>query len=224
LARLGPIALVFALLAGTAAAFGVTESLKTSSSPILKTKVSKTFSPVCRCATNVASIAFELRRRDRLTLAIEDASGHTVRVLFTSSKTPAGLHAYGWNGRRDDGSQAPDGVYRPRVELEDADRVIVLPNRIQLDTTPPVVTVVGKPRLTAGGPIVVRYRVNEEARGILAVGGKRVARTYRVRLDTTLRIPLSTLRSVGALRGAVTLAAEDLAGNVSRPRVIGVRG
>lgn len=223
MARLGPIALVLALLAATAAAFGVTERLKTSPSPILKTKVSKTFSPVCRCATDVASIAFELRRRDRLTLAIEDASGHTVRVLFTSSKTRAGLHAYGWNGRRDDGSPAPDGLYRPRVELEDADRVIVLPNPIDLDTRSPVISLVGRPRLAAGGPIVVRYRLSEPARGILVVGGKRVARTYRVRLDTTLRVPLATLRTVGALRGVVTLAAEDLAGNVSRPRVVGVR-
>ena len=223
MARLGPIALVLALIAGTAAAFAVTETLKTTTAPILRTKVSKTFSPVCRCATNTASVRFELRRADKLTLAIQDAAGKTVRVLFTSKRTPAGLHAFGWNGRRDDGTRAPDGEYRPRVELEDADRVIVLPNRIALDTKAPAVRVVGTPRLAAGGPVVLRYRLDEAARGILAVGGKRVARTHRVLLDTTLRIPLSTLRNVGALRGVVTLAAEDLAGNVSKPVVVGTR-
>lgn len=223
MARLGPIALVLALIAGTAAAFAVTETLKTTTAPILRTKVSRTFSPACRCATNTASIAFELRHADRLTIAIQDAGGKTVRVLFTSKRLPAGLHAFGWNGRRDDGTRAADGLYRPRVELEDADRVIVLPNRIALDTKAPKVRVVGTPRLAAGGPIVLRYRVDEEARGILAVGGRRVARTHRVLLDTTLRIPLSTLRNVGAPHGPVTLAAEDLAGNVSTPVVVGRR-
>ena len=223
LARLGPIALVLALLAGTAAALGITQSLKTTKAPITRTKVAKTFSPTCRCATNVASIRFQLARRDKLTLAIEDARGRTVRVLFTSRRTAAGLHAFGWSGRGDDGRRLPDGLYRPRVELEDADRVILLPNRIALDTKAPRVRVTGKPRLAAGGPIVVRYLLSEPARGILAVGGKRVARTYRVRLDTTLRIPLGTLRAAGALHGVVTLAAEDLAGNVSKPIVVGRR-
>ena len=223
LARFGPIALVLALIAGTAAAFAVTETLKTSPSPILRTRVSKTFSPVCRCATSVASIAFELRRTDRLTIAIQDAGGRTVRVLFSSRRTAAGLHAWGWNGRTDAGGRAPDGLYRPRVELDDADRVVVLPNRIRLDTTPPEVTVVGRPRVAAPGALIVHYTLSEPARGLLAVGGKRVVRTHRVLLDTTLRVAPSTLRAVGATRGAVTLAAEDLAGNVSAARVIGER-
>ena len=223
MARLGPIVLVLALLAGTAAAFGVTETLKTSPSPILQTRVTKTFSPVCRCATNVAAISFRLRRADRLTLALEDATGRTVRVLFTGHRSAEGLHAWGWNGRTDSGARAPDGVYRPRVEHDAADRVIVLPNRIQLDTQPPEVTVEGRPRLARPGPVVVRYTLNEPARGLLTVGGKRVARTRRVLLETTLRIAPATLRAVGAGRGQVTLAAEDLAGNVSAARVIGER-
>jgi len=223
LARFGPIALVLALIAGTAAAFAITETLKTSPSPILRTRVAKTFSPVCACATNVASIAFELRRADRLTIAVQDAAGRTVRVLFTGRRTAAGPHAWGWNGRTDAGTRAPDGLYRPRVELDDADRVVLLPNRIRLDTTPPEVAVTGRPRVTAPGAIAVRYTLSEPARGLLAVGGKRVVRTRRVLLDTTLRVAPSTLRAVGATRGRVTLAAEDLAGNVSEARVIGER-
>ena len=214
LARFGPIALVLALIAGTAAAFAITETLKTSPSPILRTRVAKTFSPVCACATN---------RADRLTIAIQDAAGRTVRVLFTARRTAAGPHAWGWNGRTDTGTRAPDGLYRPRVELDDADRVIVLPNRIRLDTTPPEVTVAGRPRVAAPGAITVRYTLSEPARGLLTVGGKRVVRTRRVLLDTTLRVAPSTLRAVGATRGRVTLAAEDLAGNVSEARVIGER-
>lgn len=223
MARFGPIALVVALLAGTAAAFGVTASLKASPSPILETKVSKTFSPTCRCKQRTALIAFRLRHPDRLTLTIEDASGHTVRVLLTSRKVRAGLHEWAWNGLLDGGRRAPDGVYRPRVELDAADRVIVLPNRIVLDTQPPKVTVVGRPRLGGPGPLVVRYSVSEPARGLLDVRGVRVVRTYRVRLADTMRVTAATLRRVGAARGVVTIAAEDLAGNVSKPRRIGMR-
>ena len=224
LARLGPIVLVLTLLAGTAAAFGVTEALKTSPSPILQTQVSKTFSPVCGCDTRVARIAFRLRRADRVLIAIQDSGGRTVRVLFSSRrKVPAGVHEWAWNGRLDGGARAADGMYRPRVELENADRVIVLPNRIALDTQPPQVTLVGRPQLGGPGPLVVHYRLNEPARGLLAVGGSRVARTYRVRLDYTLRIAAATLAAVGAGSGPVTLAAEDLAGNRSASRPIGVR-
>lgn len=224
MARLGPIALVLALLVATAVAFGVTESLKTSPSPILQTQVSKRFSPACGCATRAARIAFRLRRADRVLIAIQDSRGRTVRVLFSSRRTvPAGVHEWAWNGRLDGGHRAPDGTYQPRIELEDADRVIILPNRIVLDTVPPQVTLVGVPRLGGPGPVVVHYKLNEPARGLLTVGGVRVARTYRSRLDTTLRVAAGTLAAAGAGSGPVTLAAEDLAGNVSVARRIGVR-
>lgn len=224
MARLGPILLVLALLAGTAAAFGVTETLKTSPSPILQTQVAKTFSPVCGCDTRTARISFRLRRADRVVIAIQDSRGRTVRVLFSSRRrVPAGVRQWAWNGRLDGGARAPDGVYRPRVELEAADRAIVLPNRIALDTRPPQVTLVGTPRLGGPGALVVRYRLDEPARALLTVGGVRVARTYRVRLDYTLRLAAATLAAVGARSGPVTLAAEDLAGNRSAPQRIGVR-
>ena len=224
MARFGPIVLVLALLSATAAAFGVTESLKTSPSPILQTRVSKRFSPVCGCATQAAQIAFRLRRADRVVISLQDSAGRTVRVLFSSRRTvPAGVHEWAWNGRLDGGRLAPDGSYRLRVELDGADRAIVLPNRIVLDTVAPQVTVVGAPRLGGPGPVVVHYRVSEPARGLLTVGGVRVARTYRSRLDTTLRVTAATLAAVGAATGPVTVAAEDHAGNVSVPRRLGFR-
>ena len=121
------------------------------------------------------------------------------------------------------GTVAADASYRPRVELEDADRTLLLPNRIRLDTVPPRVTVVGKPQLGGPGPIVVRYTLDEPAKGLLTVDGTRVARTYRSRVDTTLRVAAGTLRAVGAMRGAVALAAEDTAGNVSEAVALGRR-
>ena len=49
------LATIGGLLAATAAAFAITERLKLTPSPILGTRVSKTFSPICRCATGSAS-------------------------------------------------------------------------------------------------------------------------------------------------------------------------
>ena len=223
MARLRPIALVLALLAGTAAAFAVTQTLKTTTSPILQTRVDKVFSPVCSCDRSTAAITFRLRRADTVTVTIEDTRGRAVRVVVASRRVAAGLHTWAWDGRREDGTVAADGAYRPRVELEDADRTLLLPNRIRLDTVPPRVTVVGEPRLGGPGPIVVCYTLDGPAKGLLAVGGTRVARTYRSRVDTTLRVAAGTLRAVGAVRGAVTLAAEDAAGNVSEPIALGSR-
>ncbi len=81
MARYAPIALVLALLAATAAAFALTESLKLEKSPITGTKVSKTFSPICKCPTRAARIAFRLRTANRLTTVIVDSGGKVVRTL-----------------------------------------------------------------------------------------------------------------------------------------------
>ena len=48
----------------------------------------------------------------------------------------AGRVAIGWDGRDDDGSPLPEGEYRPRVQLREDRRTIVLPNPIQIDVTP----------------------------------------------------------------------------------------
>jgi len=214
LGRLPALLLVLGLLGGTAAAFAVTEGLKLQKSPILETKVSKVFSPVCRCRTQRAEITFRLREHDQMTLSIEDAAGRSVRVLVDGRATPAGLHTYSWDGRLDDGRRAPDGAYRPQVELADADRVIRLPNRIVLDTRPPTVRALGVrigPRL-----VLVRYRVDEPARGLLLVGGHTVVRTHRVLLQATLQVSRAFLRRA-RLAGPLALSAEDLAGNVAAP-------
>jgi hypothetical protein len=95
--------------------------------------------------------------------------------------------------------------------------VIVLPNRIRLDTHAPSIVPlsvhVGRRLIT------VRYRVNEPARGLLYVGGKVVVRTHRYSLAGRLRVSVSFLRD-RRLAGPLAVGADDLAGNVSRPRVV----
>jgi hypothetical protein len=209
--------LVVGLLAGTAAAFAFAEGLKLEKSPILGTHVSKVFSPVCSCPTDSASIQFRLRHADHLTVRIENSAGEVVRTMFSGRPTAAGVHTYFWNGRLAGGAIAPDGRYRPRLELDDADRAISLPNAIVLDTVKPHVLSVGVGLSKRG--IVVRYRASERAHGLLFVGGTRVVVTYRAPKVGTITITRAALRERG-VTGHLAIALRDVAGNVSKVRVL----
>lgn len=216
---------MLALLGGTAVAFALTEGLKLEHSPISRTRVDKVFSPVCHCPTRVARIAFRLRDPDTLTVAIVDAGSKVVRTLLDRRSFNRGLHGFSWNGRGDDGAILPDGAYRPRLRLGRGRRTIVLPNPIRLDTRPPHVRIlsVGPRTFSPDGDgradgVVVRYRLDEPARALLLVDGVQRVRTLRVRVldrlewfgkDGGRTLPPGTYR--------LALAAEDLAGNRSRP-------
>jgi hypothetical protein len=224
-ARLLSTLLVLGLLAGTAAAFAVTEHLKLQRSPILRTQVDKVFSPICRCSTEKARIHFALRRADRLTLSIEDSDGKIVRTILAGHHVGRGGFGRYWDGRDDAGAVVPDGVYKPRVHLAQQHRTIVLPNPIQVDTKPPHVRILGWiPRGRVLTPdrnfrherLEVRYRLSEPGHAILYVDG---TRHYRSRSQQTTGIARwygrVNGRGVPAGRYRVTLAERDLAGNLS---------
>ena len=97
------------MLASTAAAFALTEGLKLEPSPIRSTAVDKTFSPVCDCPQDAATIHFGLRKADTLTIAIVDASGRVVRTI-ERQHYPAGAVNLTWDGRGDAGQVLPEGV------------------------------------------------------------------------------------------------------------------
>lgn len=224
MARLLSTLLVLGLLGGTAAAFAVTEHLKLERSPILRTRVDKVFSPVCRCGTAAASIAFRLRTVDRVTVSIE-RDGSVVRTIVRDQPARRGPFRVRWDGLGDDGRLAPDGVYKPRVHLARAHRTIVLPNPIRVDTKSPRVTVLGwLPRrhvLTPDGNfrnerLEVRYRVTEPAHVILYVNGKRRYRS-RTQQSTGVARWFGRVNGRSVRRGPyrITLAARDVAGNLS---------
>ncbi len=218
MARYAKIALVLALLVATAGAFALTESLKLEKSPITGTKVSKTFSPTCRCPTRTARIAFRLRAASPLTAVIVDSGGKVVRTLVTGRSAPKGLVVLRWNGRDDGGRLLPDGNYKPRVHLSSDRRTILLPNPIRLDTRPPLASIVSVQPVvfTPGyGRVTVVYRVSEPASAILSVNGIRRVRSRfyplrgKVEWFGTLgsaQLPAGTYR--------LQLAAVDLAGNL----------
>jgi FlgD Ig-like domain len=206
---------VLVLLAGIAAAFVVTEDLKLQPDPIARPKLAKTFSPVCKCEKATARIAFRLRAADSLTLTIVDDEGQVVRTLLREASFEPGDHAFGWDGRDEDGKILPEGRYRARVELRKLGRLIEFPQRIRLDTTPPRPRVVGVSRRLIspdddgrGDAITIRYRVDEPSYVILLVNGRRQIRSkpgkQAIRwAPRRLRPGLEELR----------LVAVDLAGN-----------
>lgn len=235
MARALSTATVLGLLAATAVAFAITERAKLTLSPIASTKVTKIFSPKAYDAQHrTATVAFRMRTAERVTVWIEDADGTNVRTLLPSRPERRGARLeLAWDGFGDNGLLEPDGVYRPVVKLERSHRTIVLPNPIRVDTRPPRISVPRplRPILSPDGDhhgdvFRVRYRVDEQAHGILYL---RVDGRERQIEFTLSRKPTGELEwngkvpHGGSSRPArpgtylLSVAAQDTAGNRSKP-------
>jgi hypothetical protein len=230
--RVASLLVVLALLGATAAAFAVSERLKLEKSPIVAPEITKTFSPACKCDSARATIAFGLRKDDRVSLSVVDSDNEVVREL--ADDVPAsGRFERRWDGRDDGGRLLPDGVYRPRLRLAHGRRTFVLPNPIRLDTHPPRITLVSAaPRVFSpdgdrrNDRVRLRYELSEPANGILLVDGKQAGRTLRKRDDKLDWYGTIGGRRQPAGRYRLRLSAEDAAGNLAArtaPVVVQVR-
>jgi hypothetical protein len=220
LARTVSTALVVCLLGGTAAAFAVTQGLKLDKSPISDTKVDKLVSPT---SERSAAIEFRLREADTVTVAVADDEGDVVRTLQARRRVAPGRFAFSWDGRDDAGRALPEGDYRPRIRLADERQTILLPNDIELDTTPPTFEhgdvrprVISPDRDGRAEGIRVRYSAGEKVHALLFVNGKRRYRS-RVRDSGVIRWG----EPLRARRYRLQIAVEDPAGNVSRRANVG---
>ena len=182
MSRVPQTLVVLVLLGATAAAFAVTEHLKLERSPITGTRVDKVFSPVCECPHDFSVVSFVLRRPETVAVRMLDSRGKVVRTLVEGRREAKRRVSYTWDGRDDLDRIVPEGIYRPRVELERNGRTIVLPNPMRVDVTPPVVTLVSVlPRaFSPDGDgsrdrVTARFRLDEKARPMLLVDGKREA-------------------------------------------------
>ena len=180
MARLPQLLIVLALLGATAAAFAFTERVKLERSPITGTRVDRVFSPVCECARDVAVISFVLRRKGTVTVDMLAGAGERVRRLVRDREEQKGRVSYTWDGRDDLGQVVKEGVYRPRVELEERGRTIVLPNPIRVDTTAPRIRLLGvRPQVFSPDGdgrrdrVTALYETNELARAMMLVDGRR---------------------------------------------------
>jgi len=230
--RLPQILIVIVLLGATAAAFAVTERLKLEKSPITGTRVDKVFSPVCECARDVAVISFRLRKRATVTVDMLDSSGDPVRTLVRDRKEQRGRVSYTWDGRGDAGRIAAEGIYRPRVQLEEHGRTIVLPNPIRVDTTAPTVSLLRVfPRVFSpdgderADRVTAEYEIDEPARAMMLVDGtRRVLSKFRATEGRLVWFGLADGRPVRPGTYEIRLRAFDRAGNRSaRTRAVPVR-
>ena len=203
--RNAPTILALLLLVATATAFAVTQRLKLEPSPISQTHVDKAFSPVCRCPTRAAHIAFSIRRADHLRVAIR-IDGREVTIA--NADFPKGSVHVQWNGRDGDGAIVPDGIYHAVVHLRHAQRSIDLPNPIRVDTQRPTIALFSTKR--SANKTIFAYRTSEPAHALLFVNGRRRVRTYSTRRHG--RLPYHGKLS---RRSRIALEAVYIAGNRS---------
>jgi FlgD Ig-like domain len=235
LRRYAPLAVVLALLGGTAVAFGVSERLKLERAPIASPEITEIFSPVCACDSAQAEIAFRLRAAGRVSVAVVDDEGDVVRDLVERRRVPAGgLFETSWDGRDDEGSVVAEGVYRPRLRLSRDRRVIILPNTITVDTTAPEIEVSSaRPeRFSPDGDgrndrVRISYRLSEKAKAMLYANGTREVRT---RFRPTEGVLTWNGKIDGRLQRAgryrLQVGAEDPAGNLATrttPQLVEIR-
>ena len=183
-ARIASTLLVVGLLAGSAAAFAVTEHLKLVRSPIAAPRVERVVGPLCDCPRERADIVFLLREADRITVSVVDAGGAHVRTLLDGVAAGEGDVETAWDGRDDEGEVVAEGLYRPEVHFEQQRRTITLPNPIRVDTTQPEIRVVDvRPRRISpqlgdvNNRVGVHYEVSEPANAILFVDGEQRVRS-----------------------------------------------
>jgi hypothetical protein len=216
--------LVLLVLAGSAAAFAVSERLKVQKAAITGTHVDKVFSPVCGCPTDRATIAFRLTRAESLSIAVVDSRARVVRTLVRDHRFGRGRHHFTWNGRDDDGAIVPEGSYRPRIRIAAVGRTLLLPNPIRVDVTRPRITALAvRPRLFSpdgdgrADVVRIRYRLSEHAHAVLFVNGRQRVRTRFQPVHGQVvwygRVGGRTLPPGGYRLG---LSVVDRAGNVSR--------
>ena len=134
--------LLLALLAGTTTAFALTEALKLEKSPVSRPRFKAVFSPTCACPQETARLAVRLRDADTIDAVIVDDGGNPVRTLVSRERYAPGRTVFRWDGRDDRGEIVPDGTYRLRLNFAEADRTILIPDTVRVDTRPPAIELV----------------------------------------------------------------------------------
>ncbi len=136
------------LVVATFGAFFVAQRLKASPAVVGEFRRTPFFSPNSDGRFDRATVRFEIRKRDRVTVAVVDADGDEVRELVGGRTVlPYREIRARWDGRDEEGARVPDGTYRYRITLPNQGRNVVMQESVRLDTTPP------RPRVVSVGPV-----------------------------------------------------------------------
>jgi hypothetical protein len=229
-ARVLSTAFCVALLAATAVAFALTEGAKTELSPIYGTKIPyKVFSPACNprtCRTTVAAIEFKLRKRQHLEVWMI-RNGKRVSTIVRGKTFPRGQVALSFTGVADNGvTLLPPGTYQPVIRITGDHRTITLPNKIEIDRTPPEVVKFPKRVYTHISPdgdhrddvFGEPYVLNGPAHAILLVDNKQAVftRSQKVRGVLTWNGTVDG-KKLRPGRYLLLISAQDAAGNRAKP-------
>ena len=218
--------IVVLILAGTTAAFALTQSLKIQRPPVSAPRFDRVFSPVCGCDQASANLTVRFREAERVTVEVVGADEQVVQTLATNQRVPRGNADFVWDGRTESGAVAADGLYRLRFDLARAGRTVLLPTTVRVDTQAPEVSVV-----SAGPPVIspdrdgeaervrIRYRTNEQGTPVLRIApGVTKKGKHRPAGRSTLAWG-GTINGVPAPAGdyRLSLQIRDDAGNLSPP-------
>ena len=228
--RVALTVLVLALIAGTTAAFTITEALKLEPTPITSRRTEELFSPGCGCPTALARLPMRLRRDDRLDLDIL-SRGEPIRELARDREEEKGRVRVRWDGRDDAGRFVPDGVYRLRVHLRDADRTVVIPRVIRVDTESPELEILGidRPVFSPDGDVRrdsvrIGYDSSEDGAAVVFVNGRLAAEgAFKPAGEADVAWDGQVDgRAVRAGDYTLFLRVRDAAGNLSAPGKVAV--
>ena len=210
-----PTALVLALLVGGASALVVSEGAKLQQALVRGTRVDKTFSPTCHCATAVAHVKFRLVQAERVTVQMVNAGGRPVATFLRDRALHPGWKHFAWTGLTHAGHVLPNGSYFPQVSFPVLERTLRLPSPIRLDTQPPRLLHASVQQ--GAGRILVRYAFDGPTRTALFVDGRQAVlgrfATTAGRLSWDERFPGGLRARPG--RHRVSLLGIDAAGNRS---------
>ena len=134
--RRAPLVVALSLVLGAAYALVLGEQTK-QRALLLGTRVDKTFSPVCDCATDVAHLTFRLVSAGRITVQMVNSVGRPVTTFLRDRSVRAGWKHFVWHGLNHAGRVLPNGLYLAEVAFPSLHRTLRLPSPIRLDTQPP---------------------------------------------------------------------------------------
>ena len=129
-------ALFFALLIASLVASVLVVRARSPDLVLEVKRITCSFDPGAPDRAREARATFFVREpEDDAVVSIVDSEEDVVRVLDEGADLRAGEEVtYAWDGHTDDGSRATPGRYRLAVELPDARRTMIWPERVVLGT------------------------------------------------------------------------------------------